>query len=342
MRDRQQRCVQALNHALREILASNSKALIIGEDLHDPYGGAFKVTKDLSTDFSRQVISTPISESAIFGVACGLALRGYRPIVEVMFGDFLTLGFDQLINHISLFQDVGIKQTTIPLVVRTPMGGGRGYGPTHSKSLEKLVLGIPNIIVVATSRYHDIASMLKYAVALDQPVIFIENKQMYAHLNDYPINGWINQFAVRESAGNFPALTLSPTNFNSARWTIVTYGGSAPMVLEAARQLVLDHEVVCEVVILSSLQPMDIAPVVESVKRTGRLLALEEGIPVAGIVTEIVSQVVSQAWTSLKVAPRRIGSLLVSIPAAPNLEKTVLPQVQDVIDAILGLSGRWE
>ena len=262
MTDKQHRCVQALNYALKEILSSNSKTLIIGEDLHDPYGGAFKVTKDLSTDFSEQVISTPISESAIFGVACGLALRGYRPIVEVMFGDFLTLGLDQLINHISIFQDVGIKQKTIPLVVRTPMGGGRGYGPTHSKSLEKLLLGIPNIIVVATSRYHDIASMLKCAVALDQPVIFIENKQMYAHLNDYPINGWINQFAVRETE-IFP-LTLSPA-------ALILHNGRLSLMEEVlysfrgSSSVNIDHDVICEVVILSSLQPMDISPVVEFV-----------------------------------------------------------------------------
>jgi pyruvate/2-oxoglutarate/acetoin dehydrogenase E1 component len=340
--DKQQRCVQVLNGALRTILENSPKVFIIGEDLHDPYGGAFKVTKGLSTNFPTQVISTPISEAAIFGLACGLALRGYRPIVEIMFGDFLTLGLDQLINHISPFQDVGIKQTAMPLVVRIPMGGGRGYGPTHSKSLEKLLLGVPNMMVVATSRYHDIDAMLKHAVNVDQPVIFIENKQMYAHINDRPVNGWINQFAVRESVSDFPALTFSPTNFNTSDYTIVAYGGGAPIAIDAARQLLLEHEIVCEIVILSSLQPIDITPVVDSVERTGYLVTLEEGIPIAGIGTEIASQVVSKAWSSLKGAPKRIGALAVSIPAASNLEKAVLPQPQDVVDAVLGRPGRWE
>jgi pyruvate/2-oxoglutarate/acetoin dehydrogenase E1 component len=335
------RCVQVLNSALTDILGNQPEVILIGEDLDDPYGGAFKVSKGLSTCFPGQVICTPISESAIFGVACGLSLRGFRPMVEVMFGDFLTLGLDQIINHISPFQDTCKQRTPMPLVVRVPMGGGRGYGPTHSKSLETLLLGVPNILVVVASQYHDLSAMLKVAVASDQPVFFIENKQMYAQFNERPVNGWLDMFQCREGQEQFPSITLSPVRFAPAMWTIATYGGSAPLAIKAARYLMLEHEVPCEVVIVGSLQPLDSTAVKESVHRTGALITLEEGVPIAGFGAELISKLMPSVWGKLREAPQRIGALPVSIPAAPSLEQHVLPNWGDVVDAVLSKPGRW-
>lgn len=335
------RCVQVLNGALHDILGNRPEVILIGEDLDDPYGGAFKVSKGLSTKFPEQVLCTPISESAIFGLACGLSLRGFHPMVEVMFGDFLTLGLDQIINHISPFQDTCAKRKPMPLVVRTPMGGGRGYGPTHSKSLETLLLGVPNISIAVASQYHDLSAMLKAAVALDHPVFFIENKQMYAQFNERPINGWLSSFQCRESQGPFPTITLSPIRFAQAKWTIATYGGSSPLALRAARELMLQHELPCEIVIIGSLEPLDVISIKESVLRTGGLITLEEGVPTAGFGAELVSKLMPSVWGMLREAPRRIGAFAVSIPAAPSLERHVLPNWIDVVDAALDRPGRW-
>ena len=140
---------RALGEALHEALADDERVVVLGEDIADPYGGAFKVTRGLSTAFPERVRTTPISEAAIAGVAAGLALAGYRPIAEVMFGDFLALCFDQILNHITKYEAMYNGNVTCPVVIRMPSGGGRGYGPTHSQSIEKHVLGIPHLRVVS-------------------------------------------------------------------------------------------------------------------------------------------------------------------------------------------------
>ena len=165
----QRRCVQVLNEALHEVFASRDDVHLLGEDVLDPYGGAFKVTQGLSDAYPDRVLTTPISEASLFGVAAGMALRGRRPILEIMFGDFIALGFDQVVNGIAKFREMYDDQVTVPLVVRTPMGGRRGYGPTHSQSLEKLLLGVPNIVVVAMSECHDLGGLLVSAVEDDRP-----------------------------------------------------------------------------------------------------------------------------------------------------------------------------
>ncbi len=135
----------SLNSALRQALTQDERVLLLGEDILDPYGGAFKVTRGLSEAFPERVLTTPISEAGFTGVATGMALRGLRPVVEIMFGDFVTLIADQLINHAAKFRWMYNDQVSVPLVVRTPMGGRRGYGPTHSQTLEKLFLGVPGL-----------------------------------------------------------------------------------------------------------------------------------------------------------------------------------------------------
>ena len=146
---------RVLGDTLRRLLEDDPRVVILGEDVVDPYGGAFKVTRGLSTDFPDRVRATPISEGAIAGVAAGLALAGYRPIAEIMFGDFLTLCFDQVVNHIAKYEAMYDGGATCPVILRTPSGGGRGYGPTHSQSLEKHFLGVPHLRVVAASLHHD-------------------------------------------------------------------------------------------------------------------------------------------------------------------------------------------
>ena len=247
----EERCVTALNTALTEAFETRDDVYLLGEDVLDPYGGAFKVTQGLSSRWPKRVITTPVSEGAIFGIAAGMALRGWRPVLEIMFGDFIALGFDQTVNGISKFRAMFDDQVRVPLVVRTPMGGRRGYGPTHSQTLEKLLLGVPGITVVAPSECHDIRGLLLAAIDDDDPVFFIENKLMYGRPNRRPENGRLGDLQCVETEGAYPALSFSGNGFAGGETTIVTYGGMLPIVLEAAVRLIIEDELFTEVVCLS-------------------------------------------------------------------------------------------
>ncbi len=333
------RCAQALNAALHEVFEDRPEVYLLGEDVLDPYGGAFKVTQGLSTRWPDRVITTPVSEASLFGVAAGLALRGYRPILEIMFGDFVTLGFDQIVNGLSKFREMFDDSITVPLVVRTPMGGRRGYGPTHSQSLEKLLLGVPGIVIVTPSECHDLGALLTQAVADDAPVFFIENKALYGRPNRRPVSGYVDEFRCIESDARYPALTFSGNGFSRAETTLVTYGGMLPITLEAAAELILEHELFTEVVALGQLLPLDLEPVLESVARTGSLVTIEEGTLTAGVGAEIAARVQAEAWDDLRGPVRRVATRDGIVPAARGLEDAVLPGVEDVVAAVVGLAG---
>jgi pyruvate/2-oxoglutarate/acetoin dehydrogenase E1 component len=333
------RCVQVLNEALHEVFAERDDVDLLGEDILDPYGGAFKVTQGLSDAYPDRVLTTPISEASLFGVAAGMALRGRRPILEIMFGDFIALGFDQIVNGIAKFREMYDDQVTVPLVVRTPMGGRRGYGPTHSQSLEKLLLGVPNIVVVAASECHDLRGLVVSAVEDDRPVFLIENKLMYGRPNRRPEEGHIGELAVREAGAFYPALTFSGTDFTEGTATIVTYGGMVPVVLEAVTELILEHEIFCEVVALSQLLPMELEPVLESVARTGALVTAEEGTLTGGFGAEIAARVSEAAWSDLRGPVQRVAARDGIIPSARPLEDAMLPSAHDVIEAIVALEA---
>ena len=335
----QRRCVQVLNETLHELFAERDDVFLLGEDVLDPYGGAFKVTQGLSDAYPDRVLTTPISEAAMFGVAAGMALRGQRPILEIMFGDFIALGMDQIVNGIAKFREMYDDQVTVPLVVRTPMGGRRGYGPTHSQSLEKLLLGVPNVVVVAASECHDLRGLLTNAVEDERPVFFIENKLMYGRPNRLPEDGHVGELAVRETGTRYPALTFSGIDFSEGSVTVVTYGGMLPVVLEAVTELIIEHEIFCEVVALSQLLPMELEPVLDSVARTGALVTAEEGTLTGGFGAEIAARVQEAAWSDLRGPVQRVAARDGIIPSARPLEDEMLPSVSDVVEAILVLEG---
>jgi pyruvate/2-oxoglutarate/acetoin dehydrogenase E1 component len=334
-----QRCVQVLNETLHELFAERDDVFLLGEDILDPYGGAFKVTQGLSDAHPDRVLTTPISEASLFGVAAGMALRGQRPILEIMFGDFIALGMDQIVNGLAKCREMYDDQVTVPLVVRTPMGGRRGYGPTHSQSLEKLLLGVPNVVVVAASECHDLRGLLTNAVEDDRPVFFVENKLMYGRPNRRPEDGHIGELAVREAGTRYPALTFSGTDFSEGSVTVVTYGGMLPVALEAVTELIIEHEIFCEVVALSQLLPMELEPVLESVARTGALVTAEEGTLTGGFGAEIAARVQEAAWSDLRGPVQRVAARDGIIPSARSLEDEMLPGVADVVEAILVLEG---
>jgi 2-oxoisovalerate dehydrogenase E1 component len=330
----EERCAAALNAALVEALETRDDVVLFGEDVIDPYGGAFKITKGLSTRWPDRVLTTPISESSLFGVAAGLAMRGRRPVLEIMFGDFVALGLDQTVNGIGKFREMFDDQVRLPLVVRTPMGGRRGYGPTHSQSLEKLLLGIPGISVVAPSECHDLRALLLAAIDDDDPVFFIENKLMYGRPNRRPAGGRLDELHCEETGSPYPTLSFSGNAFSGGTATIVTYGGMLPIALEAAVHLIVEDEIFVEVVALGRLLPLDLEPVLESVARTGSLVTLEEGTLTAGVGAEIAARVQSEAWGVLRDPVRRVAADDRPLPAARTLEEAALPGVEDVVAAV--------
>jgi pyruvate/2-oxoglutarate/acetoin dehydrogenase E1 component len=328
------RCGQALNAALHEVFERDENVYLLGEDLLDPYGGAFKISQGLSTRWPHRVLTTPVSEASIFGVSAGLALRGYRPILEIMFGDFIALGLDQVVNGIAKFRAMFDDRVTVPLVVRTPMGGRRGYGPTHSQSLEKLLVGVPGITVVVPSECHDLGALLAAAVADDEPVFFIENKLMYGRPNRRPEGGRVGDLSCIEGDGRYPALSFSGNGFGRADATIMTYGGMLPVALEAATELILEHEVFTEIVALGCLLPLDLEPVLDSLGRTGSLVTLEEGTLTGGVGAEIAARVQAEAWGELSGPVTRVAARDGIVPSARSLEDEALPGVEDVMAAV--------
>lgn len=327
--------LQSLNSALGEMLEVDSQVVLMGEDIVDPYGGAFKVTRGLSTAWPERVISTPISEAGFTGIAAGMAMRGMRPIVEIMFGDFLMLAADQLLNHIAKYRWMYNDQVSVPLTIRTPMGGGRGYGPTHSQSLEKHFIGMPGLRVVAPSPYHNPGKLLQHCVLEDdQPVLFVENKLMYSRRLQVPEGGRIAQLYAETSSGACPTTTLSFAPLGQADVTVVAYGGMAEAAVAAAKKLLLEEELVCDVIVPSSLQPLDLEPIVQSLSRSGHLVCCEEGTRTGGWGAEVISQVIDFDFNLLRSAPVRVAAMDIPIGNTRNLEQAVLPDWQDIVSAV--------
>jgi pyruvate/2-oxoglutarate/acetoin dehydrogenase E1 component len=328
--------LEALNSALHKILNESEQVIFMGEDVLDPYGGAFKIARGLSTAFPDRVITTPVSEAGIVGLGIGMALRGLRPIVEIMFGDFIALAADQLINHAAKLRWMSADQVSVPLVVRTPMGGGRGYGPTHSQTLEKHFMGAPGLRVVAVSALDDPGKLLSTVVLEDDdPVLFIEHKLLYT-TPILPLNG-LAEFDVHRSAGRYPTYTLKVTRTPPPCLTLTAYGYMAERARQALLRLAYEHEVFADLVVPTLLSPLDIAPIAESVARTKRLLTIEEGSRSLGWGAEVVACALESVGIDLHA--RRLAAQDMPIPAAGTLEAAVLPGEDDIMTAVLEMVG---
>ena len=322
------RQVELLNHFFKENIVTNERLLFLGEDILSPYGGAFKVTKELSFLAPEKVFSTPISESAITGISNGLALNGFKPVAEIMFGDFITLAFDQIVNHASKFHHMFNKKATCPVVIRTPMGGRRGYGPTHSQTLDKFLIGIDNVKTVALNTFFDPAIVYTTILKEEHPVIVIENKTDYGKkILHQPAANYV--YEMNEDA--YPVVQARPA-VSVPDITIVAYGGMADLVNGLLTNIFLETDLKAELIIpcLISALPVDI--IVQSVARTGQLLVIEEGSAYGGIGAELIAQVVER--TEQKIKARRIAAHPVPIPSVKSLEHTVLPDKERILDEI--------
>ena len=328
MTDRAPIYLHELNRALAEALAEDRRVFVMGEDIVDPYGGAFKVTKGLSTRFPDRILSTPISEACIVGMGTGMAMRGLLPVVEIMFGDFITIAADQIINHAAKFRQMYNGQVTVPLVIRTPMGGGRGYGPTHSQCLEKLFLGIPGLKVVAPSLFHDVAPLLKKAILEEpDPVLFIEHKLLYP-LELITSDGTLTVETFADDAG-FPVGGVR--NFDGSRpdLTIISYGGTSLPLSRVLRRM--HAEEIRISAFFPSLISAPLAPAVfDSIRRSKRALIIEEGAGGFGWGAELSAQIYEAVGNSLEKPVKRMTARDGIVPAARELEYRSLPQVENI------------
>lgn len=319
---------QALRETLREEMKRDHRVFLMGEDI-GVYGGAFAVTRGLQEEFGpTRVRQTPISEATIVGAAIGAALTGLRPVVEIMFMDFITLAMDQLVNHAAKFRFVYGSQAQVPLVVRTPAGGGRCYGATHSQSLEAWFLHVPGLKVVAPSCPADARGLLLAAIRDDDPVLCIEHKLLYARSGVMPEDD--------------EPLPLGRATLRRAGTdvTLVAYSHGVSLALEAAEVLAL-RGIAAEVVDLRSLAPLDTDCIVSSVAKTGRLVCIEEGTRTGGVGAEIAAQVAELAYEYLDAPVRRVAAADLPIPFSQPLENAALPSTEGIVRVVCDLfAGR--
>jgi 2-oxoisovalerate dehydrogenase E1 component len=327
-----ERVVNRIYAGLHQAMERDSRVILLGEDIEGPYGGAFKATRDLSQIYPDRVRNTPISELAITGIANGLALSGMRPVLEIMFGDFIMLASDQFINHAAKFEYMYAGQVKTPLVVRTPMGGKRGYGPTHSQSLEKHLLGVPGTRVLALHHRFDPASVYDRLLADNVPAIptlVIENKILYGEKASADA---VEGFKWFHSNHDFPVSYLRAESRPDA--TIVCYGGMLLDVEKAVERLFTEHDLVVEVLCLMQLYPLQAAALLPVVQRSTRLLLLEEGHGFCGYTAQLMS---SFYELDRSLVMRRVYSHPQHIPSARPLELMVLPNVERIVVEALEL-----
>jgi len=312
---------QALQEALQQEMRRDPRVFLLGEDI-GAYGGAFGVTRGLLAEFGpERVRCTPISEATIVGAATGAAVTGMRPVVEIMFMDFLTLTMDQLANHAAKFRYMYGPQAHVPIVIRTPAGGGRSYGATHSQSLEAWFLHVPGLKVVAPATPADAKGLLLTAIRDDNPVLFVEHKLLYATTGPVPDED--EPIAIGEAAVRREGQDV----------TIVAYSFHLGMALQAAEDLA-PHGIDAEVIDLRSLVPLDTETIVGSVRKTGRLVCVEEGTRTGGVGAEIAARVAEHAYEYLDAPIRRIAAPDIPIPFSPPLEQAALPTREVIVRTV--------
>ena len=260
-------------------------------------------------------------------------MNGFKPVVEIMFGDFATLIYDQILNHGAKFKWMYNNQVNASLVVRVPVGGNRGYGPTHSQSIERMFFGIPNTIVVAPSLYHNPGQLLLDAIDhTDVPLIFVENKVMYGEKLQVPINGRVGKFHLKIEGKLFPTLRLRIDESSETDATILCYGYSVKIAAEAAQNLMIKDELNVEIICPSLISPVPIDDIVALISPSTKcILTVEESSDAFGWGAEIMTRIQEQKLNfSSNLKFSRIGAYPCFIPASKEMEQEVLPSAEKI------------
>lgn len=296
--------LEAIREAQAKLLREDERVFIYGQDVGGTFGGAFKSTKGLATEFPGRVLNTPISEDAMVGTAIGAAIHGMRPIVEMQFADFSSIALNQILNNAGTHY--WRTDIPVPITVRLPSGGTKGSGPFHSQSMESIYAHYPGLVVVTPATVEDAYTMLIDAVAIDDPVVYCEHKYLYYHLK----------------AEQLPTEHLPIGKARVARpgrdLTIVTHSAMVHEALAVAADFAKEKFEI-EVVDLRSVKPLDTDTVLASVARTGRLLCVSESFPWGGTAAEVIARVATEGFHLLDAAPQRINARDTPIPSHPNL-----------------------
>ncbi|WP_308195939.1 alpha-ketoacid dehydrogenase subunit beta [Nocardioides bruguierae] len=312
---------KGLNLGLRKAMENDDKVLVMGEDV-GRLGGVFRITDGLQKDFGDdRVIDTPLAESGIVGTAVGLAMRGYRPVVEIQFDGFVYPAYDQIVSQVAKIRARTDGRTAMPIVIRIPFGGGIGAVEHHSESPEAQFVHTPGLKVVACSNPADGYAMIQQAIASDDPVVFLEPKRQY-HSEKADVD------LAAEPAPLFSSRVVRP----GTDVTVAAYGPTVRTALRAADAAAEDGTSL-EVIDLRTLSPLDLDPVVESVRRTGRLVVVHEAHTTLGVGTEVAARVTEECFYSLEAPVLRVGGFDVPYPAA-RIEEAFLPDLDRLLDAV--------
>lgn len=312
---------QALNEALRECMIQDDRVVLLGEDI-GVYGGIFQVTAGLFDEFGpERVIDTPISEAGFVGAGIGMALTEMRPVVEIMFIDFTTVCMDMIVNQMAKMHYMFGGRGRVPMVLRTNIGAGRGAAAQHSQSFHSFFMHIPGLYVVAPSTPYDAKGLMMEAIRNDNPVIFVEHKKLYAEKGPVPEETYTIPFGKAEIKREGRDLTIVATHAMVMR------------SLQAAEEAAAEG-IEAEIVDPRTLTPLDKATILESVKRTGRLLVADEDNKTCGVAAEISAMVAEEAIYFLKSPVIRVCSPDTPVPFSPPLERAFIPDAKDLAPAI--------
>jgi len=313
--------LEAIREAQAQALSQDPRVFIYGQDVGG-FGGAFKATKNLAKEYPGRVIDSPISEDAMVGLAIGAAIDGMRPIIEMQFADFSSVGFNQIINQAATLY--WRTRVPCPITIRLPSGGTSGSGPFHSQNVEAIYAHYPGLVVMTPATVEDAYSMLLEAVALDDPVIFCEHKYLYYHLK----------------ADRLPTEAVPTGKARIVRegrdLTIVAYSAMVHEALAVAEELAGEGTEI-EVVDLRSVKPLDTDTVMASVARTGRLLCVGEAWPWGGVTAEVVARVAGEGFGLLDAPPRRLNAKDTPVPYHPNLWAAHRPTARSIGAAVRDL-----
>jgi acetoin:2,6-dichlorophenolindophenol oxidoreductase subunit beta len=316
--------IGAINRALAEAMRGDERVIVLGEDVAE--GGPFTATAGLAEEFGvARVINTPISEAAITGVAIGAAQAGLRPVLEIMYVDFLTLALDQLANAAAKAHFMSGGQLTVPLVVRTQGGAGHRGAAQHSQSLESWLTHVPGLKVVMPSRAVDAAGLLASAIADSNPVVFVECKTLY--------------FRKEQVPDELPAVPIGEAAVlrEGRDVTIVALSRLVHDALGAAERLAAEDGIEAEVIDPRTLVPLDLKTIVASVERTTRLVVAHEAVTHGGVGAEVAALVQEAAFDHLDAPVVRVGAPFAPVPFSAQLEDAYLPGADEIVAAVRGL-----
>ncbi len=316
---------EALREALFEEMERDPLMWMLGEDIQDPMGGSYKITLGLSTKFgTRRVRNSPISEAAIVGAGVGAAITGTRPVVEIMYMDFLEIAMDQLVSQAAKIRYMSGGQVSVPLVVRCQGGPGRSAAAQHSQQLEAWFAHVPGLKVVMPATPAEGKALLKASIRDDNPVVFFEANSLYNARGPVP----------DPDQDEAIPLGVADIKREGKDITIVAWSGMVPEALRAADQLETSDGVHAEVVDLRTVSPWDKKTVLASFKKTGAMVVAQKAVRQAGLGAEIAATVYEEALDYVDVEIARVGAKFAPTPFAPELERYVVPGVDDIVNAV--------